>query len=70
MVPEKADEHGVDAVLINTQALEHADRNDQHQWASGGDQSRQPVRPVGCKKKNRKDLEPQAQDGPRQSLKI
>ena len=32
----------IDAVLVNTQALEHADRNDQ----ITSDEARRPVRPV------------------------
>ena len=62
----------VDARLVNTQALEHVDRNDQNQTKHIGDRSdrsRQPVRPVG-RKELREDLEPQAREVPHHSSKI
>jgi len=35
----RAERHGVDAELVNTQALERADRNDQNQTKHTGDRS-------------------------------
>ena len=64
--------HSIDANLVNTQALEHADRKNQNQTKHTGDRSdrsRQPVRPIG-RRELREDLEPQAREGPRRSSKI
>ena len=62
----------VDAELVNTQALERADRNDQ----ITSDELRRPVRPVaptgqtGWTQTTSRNLEPQAREGPRRSSKI
>ena len=62
----------VDAKLVNTQALERADRNDQ----ITSDETRRPVRPVaptgqtGWMQKTPRDLEPQAREEPRRRSKI
>ena len=55
----------VDAELVNTQALERADRNDQ----ITSDELRRPVRPV-ARRLHSEDLEPQAREGPRRRSKI
>ena len=71
-VPSGVAKKYVDTRLVNTQALERADRNDQ----ITSDELRRPVRPVaptgqtGWAQTAPRNLEPQAREGPRRSSKI